>query len=97
MWNRIYCQYFTKLIVSNFKSQRALDFQSCFILSSQVPLQIIRTCFPLLRDLSSGLQVLFHVEDQLKRIAPSTILKAPRMTKTEFFFGGGGGGGGGSL
>ena len=55
IWNKIYCQYFSKLIVSNFKSQRALNFQSCFILSSQSPLRVIRTCFLLLKDLSSEL------------------------------------------
>ena len=58
-------------IVSNFNSQ------SCFILSSQLSqspmLRIIRTCFPLLEDLSSELQVLIYVEGQLKRITPSTI------------------------
>ena len=52
------------MIVSNFNSQRALDYQSYFILSSQSLLRVIRTCFPLLEDLSLELQVLIHVKDQ---------------------------------
>ena len=64
-------------IVSNYNPQRALDFQSCFIISSQSLLHVgvIRTTgsFPLLEDLSSELQVLIHVEGQLKRITPSAI------------------------
>ena len=70
--------------VSNFNSLRALDFQSCFILSSQSPLLVIQTCFPLLGHLSSELQVLIHVEGQVERIILSAITynKAPQMTKT---------------
>ena len=64
-------------IISNYSSQRPLNFQSCFIISSQSLLHvvIIRTTgsFPLLEHLSSELQVLIHVEGQLKRVTPSTI------------------------
>ena len=59
--------------VSNFNSQRALDFQSCFLLSSQSSLLVIQTCFPLLGHLSSELQVLIHVEGQVKRITFNAI------------------------
>ena len=64
-------------IIYNYNSQRAFDFQSCFIISSQSLLHVgvIRTTgsFPLLEDLSSELQVLIHAEGQLKRITPSAI------------------------
>ena len=42
-------------------------------LSQSPMLRVIRTCFPLLEDLSSELQVLIHVEGPFKRITPSTI------------------------
>ena len=63
----------SNITVSNFKSQRALDLQSCFVLSSESPLRVITTCFPLLKELSSELQVLIHGEGQVKRITPNTI------------------------
>ena len=63
----------SNITVSNFKSQRAFDLQSCFILSSESPLRVITTCFPLLKELFPELQVLIHVEGQVKRITPGTI------------------------
>ena len=75
-------------IVSNFNSQRALDSQSCFILSSQSLLRVIyRTCFPLLKDLSSELQVLIHVKDQRveENHTQYSSLKLHRWQKLGFY------------
>ena len=75
-------------IVSNFNSQRALDSQSCFILSSQSLLRVsYRTCFPLLEDLSSELQVLIHVKDQRveENHTQYSSLKLHRWQKLGFY------------
>ena len=58
-------------LVSN--SQRALDFESCSILSSQSPSVVRQICFPLPWHLSSELQVLIHFDSQVKRIMLSAI------------------------
>ena len=75
-------------IVSNFNSQRALDSQSCFILSSQSLLRVIyRTCFSLLEDLSSELQLLIHVKDQRveENHTQYSSLKLHRWQKLGFY------------
>ena len=73
-WIRFYLSIFHQ-IVSNFNSQRALDFQSCFIPSSQSPSHSNLFCLARTFIFRTMLKVSWG------KSHPVQFLKAPQMTK----------------